>query len=254
MKITWYGTASLAVETAEAALLFDPFVPARGSKVEIMPGDYGAFTQILLTHAHLDHISSLPALCACRPREVWGTAAAGAAMKALGVTGARYHRLTPGDRLSFGDLEVTCCPGRHIRFDPALVMHTLWSSEMLRYGYNILPMLRTHLRCRERGETVVYQIDGGGRRVLLLGSMGLDPDFDYPKNADLLVLPYQGRSRLLEPAMEVLRRLAPKAVLLDHFDNTFPPLSREIDTGELVRALTGRLQVMRLEHGDSLTL
>lgn len=125
---------------------------------------------------------------------------------------------------------------------------------MARYGYNILPMLRAHLRCREKGETVVYQIDGGGRRILLLGSMGLDPDFDYPQNADLLILPYQGRSQLLEPAVEILRRLAPKAVLLDHFDNTFPPLSREIDTGALVRVLSGRLPVMRLEHGGSLTL
>lgn len=81
-------------------------------------------------------------------------------------------------------------------------------------------------RFPEKGETAAYQIEAEGKRILLLGSMELDPDTVYPENADLLILPYQGKENMAEAAMEIVERLKPARILLDHFDDAFPPYPR----------------------------
>ena len=65
---------------------------------------------------------------------------------------------------------------------------------------------------------------------MILGSLGLDPETVYPQGADLLILPFQGKSDLSAAALPVVKRLRPKSVLLDHYDDSFPPMSAEIDT------------------------
>ena len=52
---------------------------------------------------------------------------------------------------------------------------------------------------------------------------------EYPTEADLLILPYNGWADNLPPAERVIRRLRPKRVLLDHWDDTFPPVTRPLD-------------------------
>ena len=37
MRVTWFGTASLAVETAGGRLLIDPFFPLKGSPTRVAP-------------------------------------------------------------------------------------------------------------------------------------------------------------------------------------------------------------------------
>ena len=71
----------------------------------------------------------------------------------------------------------------------------------------------------------------------------------YPTGADLMVLPYQGTSDLLTPAAAVIDRLKPRAVLLDHWDDAFPPVSSAVDTSDIHSALEGRLRMYCLEPG-----
>lgn len=63
-----------------------------------------------------------------------------------------------------------------------------------------------------------------------MGSLGLREDTDYPQGADLLILPYQGSACLESAALETAARLMPKRILLDHFDDAFPPVSEHVDT------------------------
>ncbi len=89
---------------------------------------------------------------------------------------------------------------------------------------------------------------------MVLGSLNLADDVAYPEGADLLVLPYQGTSDLLTPALGIVGRLRPGAVLLDHFDDTFPPVSADIDTADIETALAGALPVYRLEPGGRIEI
>lgn len=245
MKITWHGTASLTLSAGLTNVLVDPFIPMAGSTVPTRLQTYDGVADVLITHAHIDHISSLPQLEAVCPRQIFGTAAVGEGMKRLGMSAPGFRRISPGQSFQLGDLHVTVYQGQHIRFDRTLVRRTLLSYRMLTGLGRFVRMLPIHLRCREQGETVAYLVEADGRRVFILGSLGLLSSVDYPTDVDLLVLPYQGSSNLLPHAMTVVERIHPRAIMLDHFDDTFPPLSAEIDTTDVMQALSGRIPVIR---------
>ncbi|MGI4751933.1 MAG: metal-dependent hydrolase [Janthinobacterium lividum] len=58
MKVTYYGHATILLETEKAKLLFDPFITpnelANGVDIDSIKPDY-----ILLTHGHVDHVADL---------------------------------------------------------------------------------------------------------------------------------------------------------------------------------------------------
>lgn len=254
MIITWYGTASVSVETENGKILFDPFLPLPGSRADIGLRDFRGYRNVVITHAHPDHIGNLPELFGDEKREVYGTKAVTGALTEMGLPSGHLHTVSPGDVLSFGDITVTVYKGHHIRYDAGLLLRTFFSMRMIRHWKNLTLLGKMNRICRERGETVGYLIEAEGKRIFLLGSLGLDPGTAYPEGTDLLILPYQGASNLLTPALEVIRRLKPKAVLLDHFDDTFPPLSADIDPGELERALSGKIPLIVPERKKGIEL
>nr|AGS53562.1 hypothetical protein [uncultured bacterium contig00062] len=76
---------------------------------------------------------------------------------------------------------------------------------------------------------MAYDIGIGDKHILLLGSLNLDDNTEYPEGPDLLILPFQGRSDIIEYAMTIIDKLRPKNVFLDHFDDTFPPISSSVN-------------------------
>ncbi|MCR4951559.1 MAG: hypothetical protein K6A40_09585, partial [Solobacterium sp.] len=72
-----------------------------------------------------------------------------------------------------------------------------------------------------------------------MGSMNL-LDEDYPEGADLLILPFQGRSDIDSFGEQIIRRLKPKTVLLDHYDDAFPPMSGTVETASFEALLKDR--------------
>ncbi len=254
MIITWYNTAALSVQTKNNSVLFDPFLPLKGSRVLTAPSDYDGFFDIFLTHAHLDHIVSLPLLCRRQSRRLFGTQAVQTALAELGVEKSAVEVIRSGDEKQVGDILVKAFHGKHVRYDGKTLYHTFCNVRMFRYAYNIPPILRENRICQENGETTAYLVRAEGKSVFILGSLNLLPDAIYPTDVDLIVLPYQGTSDLLTPALEIIDRIRPKAVLLDHFDDTFPPLSRTIDTGDIERALRNKLPLHKLENGGKLEL
>ena len=110
---------------------------------------------------------------------------------------------------------------------------------------------------RERKNTLVYVIRAEGKNILLLGSMALDEKTEYPQGTDLLILPYQGKRRPEKAACEIVEKLKPKRILLDHFDDAFPPASREEDTRPFYRMLSSRfpqIQAVKPKAGKPVRL
>ena len=128
-------------------------------------------------------------------------------------------------------------PGKHIKFDARLIRHTFLSLRILRYFPNFLSLLFRNHTYAEGDETLAYLIETGGKKILVLGSLALREETEYPKYVDMLVLPYQGATDLVSAALAILARIEPRTVLLDHFDDAFPPISRRIDTKPLKKAL-----------------
>ena len=80
---------------------------------------------------------------------------------------------------------------------------------------------------------------------MVLGSAGMDKNTQYPTGADLLVFPYQGRAGMHRYMRRFLRRFRPEAVMADHFDDAFPPLTHEMKMGKFVPSVKAFDPAMR---------
>ena len=154
-------------------------------------------------------------------------------MEEFSPESGRILEMRPGDEFSIGGVSVKVLRGKHIKFDKRLIFKTLSPIRLLKYWYNLPSLFLMNKTFKEANETLAFDIRAEGKEILLLGSLALSEEEDYPKRADLLILPYQGNSDLEKEALKIIKRLEPKRILLSHFDNAFPPLSRSVDTREL---------------------
>ena len=89
-------------------------------------------------------------------------------------------------------------------------------STLLKYGFQMFLF---------PAEEKMTEKQADRKTVCLMGSMNLREDIDYPTDADLLILPYNGWEDNFPPAVWVIERLQPKRILLDHYDDSFPPIT-----------------------------
>lgn len=234
MELIWHGTAAIEIVCSSGRLLFDPFVPLKGAGVDVGIREFDGFSDIFVTHRHFDHISDLPEIVRRNPDvKVHCTAAPYAALVRKGVPESNLDRIGFGQTILCQGFTIRTFHGRHA------VLPTLSFS---RLGYalkspargNLPHILRENRRCRENNETVFYQIDAEGRSISLMGSLNLREDVDYPTGSDALVLPYNGWEDNYPPAASVINRLKPQSVFLDHYDDTFPPLTIPLDLSPIL--------------------
>ena len=232
MKLKWFGTASILLEHEGIRLLFDPFIPINNKLFKPPMQELASIDNILVTHGHLDHIVDIPAImkhgngksrvyCTMKPEET---------LLSKGVDKERICRIKPGDVLNFDPFEVRVFKGKHIIFNKGLLVKTLLSPRIPANWGNLKLLLKENKICKEAGETTAFDISAEDKHVFLMGSLDLDDTIEYPKGMDLLILPFQGRSDLGIYAMQFIERLRPKKVMLDHFDDAFPPISSSVDT------------------------
>lgn len=257
MKITWFGTASLLVESENNQLLIDPFVCLRGSENHPSILDFIETPDILLTHGHFDHIAVVPYIQEAHEANVYCTSLPAKTLEKNGAEADYISIIKPGCELSFGDISVEVLPGKHVKFDKALIRKTIFNTRIFKYIYNVPFLIHSLLAYPEGGETVSYLIKANGKSILLLGSLGLDPNTTYPENVDMLVLPYQGTSNLVEEALKIIDIIKPRTVFLDHFDDAYPPVTSKVDTKGLKKALTEKypeLPVVKPTEGKPVSL
>lgn len=250
MKVTWFAAASLAVETTAGRLLIDPFFPLKGSPTRVAPDTYAGYDDILVTHGHFDHIMSLPRILREGRAVVHCTETPRQTLLSMDVPEARVIPFNPGDALKMQGMRVSVFRSRY----PAFEMPVLLNRRLPQYAGNAMMLLMGMQNYPENGESVGFLIEDEASSLFVLGSLALDDGTDYPSGMDLLVLPWQGRGDLVTPAMQIIGRLKPKAVLLDHFDDAFPPGSRAVDTAQLQAKLDGVLPLVIPRPGESLTI
>ena len=172
----------------------------------------------------------------------------------MGVAESRLHRISAGNTFFAGDFRITVIKGSHNRLGAVDILKTFFSKRVLQNRKGLLKKLRTIAACREKHESVCYLIEVYGRRILILGSLALAAGTAYPAGVDLALFPYQGFGQLCETASAICEQLSPCAILLTHFDDTFPPFSSEVDTSEFKASIKKQVPVYQLRHGGTLSL
>ena len=200
MKLKWYGTATILLEQDGTQLLFDPFLSLSNKVFKPPLDELATVENILVTHGHLDHIADIPAIVQQGKNNaaVYCTAKPYEALISKGVVPECIHKIAPGDVLNFGPFEVRVLKGKHIVFDSGLIIKTLLNPRILTNWGNFIYMLKENRQCVEGDETVVYDISTKNKRILIMGSLNLDGDTEYPRGTDLLILPLQGRSKSVD--------------------------------------------------------
>lgn len=261
MRLTWMGTASLLFAEGDDVVAFDPFpgipMDARIPQKSALPEAalYRQAGNVFVTHGHFDHILCIPALYGTTDAVVHATETPCETLRSAGFPADRLREIAPGWEGQFGPFRLRALRSRHCRFDAPLIARTVLRRRLWAHLPHMLRLLKLNRQYPENGETLFYEITDGRTRVQILGSLGLDADTDYPAGADRLILPFQGRSDLAEAALPIVERLAPKAVLLDHYDDSFPPMSAQIPTEDFAALLEARgIPCRALEKYKTITL
>ena len=250
IEITWYGTASVRITAGNSSVLIDPFFPFPDSRIKIKKDGFGDCSHILVTHGHFDHITSISRIV--RPHTtVFCTKAPYKSLCRKGVPIENMHIIRAGTAFSVGDLRITAYKGNHIKLN---ILKGLFNKRVLKYRKGLFRKLLDIASCLEKKESLCYFIEAYGKRIIILGSLALAENVEYPTGADIALLPYQGSDDLYRIAVGICKRLRPKAVLLTHFDDTFPPFSSEIDTSGFEERMKKHIPVYKLRHGGSIRI
>lgn len=246
MIIKWYGTASIELMSNGQKILFDPFVPLRGSNIPVSLNDYEGVDTIFVTHGHFDHILSLPGIVKRNPNvKIFCSETPFATLIKKGVPERNLEQIKPSDVIKLENFTVRAFHGKHAVLPRATFRRIagMFFSKNIR---NIPLILREHRMCRENDETIFYLVEAEGKTVSLMGSLNIRNDVSYPVGSDLLVLPYNGWEDNYPPAISVIDKLKPKEIILDHFDDTFPPVTSHIDTSPIINKYTGQCRILSL--------
>lgn len=256
MKLEWMTTASLLITSEDHTIAFDPFMempienaidePGRPELIET----YRKAERVYISHGHFDHIYHFRNIYKDTDTPIYGTAAPLISLERDGLSPDQLHLIEPGYEDSFGPFSIRVYQGRHCKFDLPIVLSTIFNSRTLRNLKRLREIQALRKLYEEEGEMLFYELECEGKRIQIMGSMGMDAETEYPQGADLLIMALQGRSDQGRYAMQFVEKLKPKKIFLYHIDDSFPPMSGDVDTlGFEINAKKAGFDCIRPEKG-----
>ena len=236
MKITWYGTATIAIDDGKTKLLFDPFV-RMNKRIETTPVEgFTGFDAVFITHGHFDHIYSIPELAqADKSVPFYCTGTPKKTLIKEGVPEERFRLIKPDEEIRIGDFAIRPRRFKHIVFDPIYILTVVPKSIMMLPG--LFRVAHLNRKMPEGGEIVAFEIEAEGKKIFLTGSFREYPGESYPENIDMLILANGGSIFVPEKTKAFIDRYKPKKIFVDHFDDAFPPVTREVSVERLRRMI-----------------
>lgn len=236
-EIIWLGVAGFVLKYEDKVIVEDPYL-SHQHKRELFKNfnlfDLERIDAILISHGHFDHFADLPEVLERFDTDIYlNNGLVGKTPK------GNYKPLTENDETHelCDDISVRALRNAHIKFDAKLVFSTLGNivRSRKRFDSELWKMVSYPSKC-----PYAYVIKLPDYKILSMGSCALvdrNEDALRDEKVDLFCVPVQGRSDILDVAYSVIERVKPKNVLLYHWDNFYPPISRHVDVEPLVKRL-----------------
>lgn len=228
MELKWFGTATINIIHEDQSIIFDPFRSLNPKLQCVTAQELAGMGDIFLTHGHFDHAMDVPLVTSLGTSKVFCSPETGKLLIAKGAARERVNIVQPGDIIENSLFMIKVLSGQHCQADGALILRTCMSPRTLRNIQTCYSLLKTHFKF-DMGKILVYQIEAGGKTILHMGSLNLAAEEVYPEGVDLLTLPFQGRSDINSYGLQFIERIKPKTIFLHHYDDSFPPLTSQID-------------------------
>lgn len=239
VSLRWLGTAGFLIEHHGNRLLIDPFLsrPAGADPViNLSTRDFQDVSLIMISHGHFDHSMDAGEIALENASAVYAPSISCRHYKRQGVTPSRLFELETSETIEWFDGKISVIPSRHIRFDGLMILSTLWRSLSGGIFWRLLSLiLRFPI-----GGNYDFLIELGDHRILYSGSGGSLLDSCKKTEPTCLLLPFAGRSKILEYYLPLFEEYRPKSVILHHFDCFFPHFAVSYPAQRFKEALNQR--------------
>lgn len=257
MELTWFGTAGFRIKTDTHTMLIDPYV-SRNDKASprqpLNPSDIQDADAILISHGHFDHIYDVPAISSHTGANVYCGNGTGETLTRNGMERDQIQEVySDGENFDFNGIRAQAFFSRHVKFDRRLICKTLAriNFRLLRY----LPLIRDY----PEGQVLCWRFILEGKTIHHFGSAGSTSDELArlgSKPTDILLVPLQGHSNIIQIAHKYVVAMQPKVVIPHHQDDFFPPVSTMIDPrpfAELVKRTNPDTEIKILAINETVT-
>lgn len=239
MRVKWYGTATLLIEGGKTRILVDPYLKKYNKDLPRIPMEEAAAADAaIITHPHLDHFADVGAFLAAGLKSIYVSQNGIRSAQKNNIPTERMCPIAAGDRFYIGDIFVRVFSSRHCRFDSPTLLQKMLSPRSYRHFFRVMKIVHQARLFPVNGDVFALEFSYAEKRLVVLGSVGMDKRENYPQGADLMALAYQGRQDLPRAIQPILKAFSPKAVMATHFDDAFPPVSSKVD----VSGFTGAVQ------------
>jgi L-ascorbate metabolism protein UlaG (beta-lactamase superfamily) len=225
LQLRWLGVAGFVLEAAQHTIVIDPYLSRPGLlqtglqrlrvNEALLAAELPRANDVLVGHAHYDHILDAPALCLRTGARLIGSPAVGQVGRAAGLPEAQI-------RVTHGREEIESGPGR-LRGLPSRHGRVYFGRVPLPGDITAPPPWPPRFTDLRHGLVLNWWVELGGLRVVHIDSAEFLNEELAAVQADVLCLcaiGYRSRPNYVADALRILR---PRLVIPCHWDWFFSP-------------------------------
>jgi len=231
LRMTYLGTAGFVLANEQRTLVLDPYLSRPGllrtlsgrlhDSPELLRRHVPVADDVLIGHAHFDHILDAPALCAATGARLIGSPAACHVGRAAGLPESQLVATAGREDIPSGAWTVRGLPSVHGK--------ALFGRIPIPGDITAPPRWPPRLHDLKHGQVLNWLVDTGNLRVMHIDSADFIATEMQGLRADVVCLCAIGRKYRPRYVQEVVSLLRPRWIVPCHWDTMITPFESEPD-------------------------